>query len=138
MVGGSFVREICGLGGPKELLGASCRYRANCWEQAVPVPAHVPRVRPRHGLLPQAMPTRARVSSGRAVLGLGPKIGPRAELTGSGCMALYTVGRRRRVSVWIWGLQLRAEACTVERWANFENRTKKKRARNQKNRSREF
>ena len=67
--------------------GTSGRYRAYWWERAMPVPAHVPRVRPRHGLL------------SRAGLGLGQKNGPRAGLTGSGCMAIYSFKDSKELEV---------------------------------------
>jgi hypothetical protein len=49
------------------------------------VPAHVPGVRPRHGLLLRAVPAWARWPPGQA-----KKNGPRAELTDLCCMPIYT------------------------------------------------
>jgi len=55
--------------GPAARESRGGRYRAGRWDRAVPVPAHVPGVWPKHGLRPRAVSGRARRSPEQAVLG---------------------------------------------------------------------
>ena len=64
----------------------ACRYFAGR-----AVPACGPRVRPKHGLHPRAVPARAHCPLGRAGLGPGLNSGLRAGLTGSGFVPRYNI-----------------------------------------------
>ena len=65
-------------------------YRAGLYQVCRAVPPGVLRGRPKHGPCLRAGLARARYRSGRAGLGPGQKTRPRAGLTGSGCMAIYS------------------------------------------------